>query len=167
MKKHLFMGIGTALLLTACNKKNEITVSETPDSTGVFKDQISVADSTLAATTDCYAYTGTKDSLYLQMDDNLGTITGKIRYAGTQNLSGDIVGTSHGDTIKVDCSYQSDGQEILKEIWFLKQNDRLREGTGKYDANLRYADPKTVKFEGQTLAPVRCEEIQTHFTTKP
>ena len=165
MKKILIPFVIIATLFS-CNKKTEQNILK-QDSTGVFSDEETSADSALATTTACYMEATGKDTLFAQIDDNLGTISGVLHYKNFQkdSSSGDIIGFSSGDTIKVDYTFQSEGITSIREIWFLKKDGKLWEGIGAYDATgERYADAKKIKFEeGHVLSTANCKDIHKNL----
>lgn len=164
--KTLLPAVLITLFAISCNKKTESTVN-TLDSSGVFVDTESVADSTLATTTGCYMHVTGNDTLFAQIDDNLGTVTGKLHYKNFQKDSsfGDLLGSSIGDTVKVDYTFQSEGVISTREIWFLKKDGKLYEGIGDFDkSGERYANYKKIKFEdGHVLSAVNCNTIANKF----
>ena len=137
------------------------------DSSGIFVDEVNVTDSTLAAKTACYMEAIGKDSLFAQVDNNLGTISGKLHYKNFEkdSSSGTIAGIQDGDTLKVDYVFQAEGTTSTREIWFLKKDGKLYEGIGAYDlSGVNYADPKQIKFEkGHVLSSVDCETIAANI----
>lgn len=166
MKRILIYSI-IALAAVSCNKKTETSNVNSADSSGVFTDEESVADSTLAATTGCYMQVTGNDTLFAQIDDNLGTVTGKLHYKNHQKDSsfGDLLGSSVGDTIKVDYTFQSEGSLSIREIWFLKKDGKLLEGIGPFDkTGEKYANYKNIKFgDGHVLDAVDCKTIASKF----
>lgn len=166
MKRILICSI-IALAAVSCNKKTETSNVNSADSSGVFTDEVSVADSTLAATTGCYMQVTGNDTLFAQIDDNLGTVTGKLHYKNHQKDSsfGDLLGSSVGDTIKVDYTFQSEGSLSTREIWFLKKDGKLLEGIGPFDkTGEKYANYKNIKFgDGHILDAVDCKTIENKF----
>lgn len=166
MKRILICSI-IALAAVSCNKKTETSNVNSADSSGVFTDEESVADSTLAATTGCYMQVTGNDTLFAQIDDNLGTVTGKLHYKNHQKDSsfGDLLGSSVGDTIKVDYTFRSEGSLSTREIWFLKKDGKLLEGIGPFDkTGEKYANYKNIKFgDGHVLDAVDCKTIASKF----
>lgn len=164
--KKIVLPILVSFALASCNKKTETTMNNT-DSSGVFVDTESAADSTLAVTTSCYMQVTGNDTLFAQIDDNLGTVTGKMHYKNYQKDSsfGDLLGSSIGDTIKVDYTFQSEGTLSTRELWFLKKDGKLIEGIGDYDkTGERYTNYKKIKFEdGHILDAVDCKTIANKF----
>lgn len=151
-----------AFALLSCNKTTEVK-EELIDNSGVFRDEISVADSTLSAVKGCYIRVIGNDTLFADIADNLGTVTGRLHYKNQQKESfvGDIVGFSSGDTLKVDYTYQLAGKNMVKEIWFLKKDKKIAEGIGKREpSGLKYADYNDINFEvNEYLEPANCAEV--------
>lgn len=164
MKNLLFTCI-CAIAIVSCQEKKETVVENSNDSLGVFQDTPSVADSTLAASTTCYMEVTGKDSLFAQIDDNVGTISGKLRYKNFEKDSsyGDVMGIASGDTLKVTYTFQAEGTTSNREIWFLRKDGKLLEGIGPYDeTGEKYASAKQVKFEnGHALTQADCSVISS------
>ncbi len=155
-----------ALFVISCGKKNAEDAVVKPDF-----DSAAVADNVssdyVAIETKCFLATDSKDSLLLSYEDNLGTITGKMRYKNFQKDSsfGDISGLIDGDTLKLNYLFQSKGSTSSREVWFLKKENQLLEGIGKYNATGdTYADYKNIKFnDGRTLNTVDCKTIENEL----
>ncbi|MHA6727616.1 hypothetical protein ACX3PU_06075 [Chryseobacterium sp. A301] len=162
MKNLVLIG-AMVLAVVSCNKKTETTTVEPIDSSGIFIDEANVTDSTLASTSTCYFEVIGKDTLFAKINNNLGTITGSLRYKNFEKDSsfGDLAGIANGDTLKVDYVFQAEGTTSTREIWFLQKDGKLIEGIGDYDdSGERYATPKVVKFEsGHSLTEADCNLI--------
>ena len=166
--KKIVAVIVVAMTWTSCSeKKAETQTQNTIDSSGVFVDEVSVTDSTLVTSTTCYLQVTGKDSLIAQIDDNLGTVTGKLFYNNFEKDSsfGTLIGSVSGDTIKVEYDFEAEGTRSLRELWFLKKDGKLVEGIGPYDkSGERFSSAKEVKFEGgHVLSPMDCEQAEKHF----
>lgn len=166
--KTFILSVSVLALVLSCDKKTESVEVKNTDSTGVFTDTESVADSTLSATSQCYIMAKGNDTLFASIDDNLGTISGKLYYknANKEHSFGEILGFSTDDTIKVDYSYTSNGTTRTKEVWFLKKDNKLYEGSGKYDASgEKYANGKSVTFDTENfLKSEDCKVINPIIT---
>lgn len=163
MKRYVFVATLCTLALS-CEKKTDSTVQD------VNRDSLTINESDIeveAIPHSCWLEAKGNDSLFAMIDDNLGTVTGKLKYQNYQkdSSSGDINGISSGDTLKVDYIFQSEGVTSTREIWFLKKNGNLIEGIGDYDeSGERYKDPKNIKFEGgHSLAPAECAGFEKNF----
>ena len=99
-----------------------------------------------------------EDTIYLKVEDNLGTVIGKMKATGKNAVSGDLTGLTAGDTLKVTLMPSTGGQ---KEIWFLKKNGDLQEATAKYEASGEYyTDDANVKFgDGRIYKNADCERV--------
>lgn len=151
-----------------CNKNKESSMKDVSnDSVSINKSEIDVS----AIPQNCYMQVQDKDSLFVQIEDNLGTITGKMYYKNSEKDSsfGDVVGYSDGDTLKVDYMFQSEGSSSTREIWFLKKDGKLIERIGSYNATgEQYADTKKIVFEGgSVLESANCSLIQKKLKKSP
>ncbi len=149
----------------SCEKKNETVMKDVTnkDSLALNKSDIQIDE----IPENCYMEATGKDSLFVKFSDNLGTVTGKMHYKNFQkdSSSGDIVGISDGDTIKVDYTFEAEGTTSTREIWFLKRHGNLIEGIGDYnETGEQYKDPKSVKFDGgHKLKPAACEKFDRNL----
>ncbi|MFC3157666.1 hypothetical protein SAMN05443633_1092 [Chryseobacterium arachidis] len=161
MKKLILLGILPVLLLN-CNKKPEAPVAEitSVDTTATEK----VID-TLGSKSFCYMGVTGKDTVYVTIDDNLGTITGKMATKNSEKDSnkGDLNGFKAGDTLKLTYDFASEGVSGNKnDIYFLQTKDGLVEGIGERDAETgtKYANDKKIKYAGgRTLKTADCKTV--------
>lgn len=132
--------------VVSCTKKESATTTNTADT----METVATADyDTMDIAKNCYLATTGKDSVFLQIEDNLGTVVGNLRYKNYEkdSSSGDVTGTSSGDTLKLTYAFESEGLKSEREIWFLKKDNGLLEGIGEYDASgTKYRDPKKIQF---------------------
>ena len=170
MKKYLLL-IVTLFFMHSCEKKiaeNTLTKNQN-DSVVVVPENAEPIESSTQQT--CYFGVTGKDSVYVSLDDNLGTITGKMRYKNSEKDSsfGDIVGTQNGDTLKLNYSFQSEGMNSEREIFFLKKKNQLTEGIGnhKMEGNKDlYENSAKLKFDGSILKQVDCKDFEKNFQEK-
>ncbi|MGC4130227.1 MAG: hypothetical protein QM564_11875 [Bergeyella sp.] len=151
-----------ALFMTSCEKKNAEDTVVKPDFDSTALAQQSLPDTEILET-NCFLSANGKDSLLLSYEDNLGTIIGKIRYKNSDKDStkGDISGLMDGDTLKLTYMFETKGAPASREIWFLKKENQLLEGIGKYDASGElYENYKNINFDGRTLNSVDCKTIE-------
>lgn len=164
LMKNISLIVASFLLFISCNKKLED--SKIKD---VTKDSLTVNSSEIAVEeigSLCYYDDIKNDSIYLKITDNLGTITGKMRYKNfvKDHPTGDVMGFMSGDTLKLSYIYNAEGASLQKEIWFLKKNEQLVEGIGNKDEEGNYTSFKNVKFEnGHSLQPVDCGKIANYL----
>ena len=68
--------------------------------------------------------------------------------------TGSILGTIKGDTLLADYTFQSEGQESIRQVTFLRKNKTLIEGYGesKQDGNKSvFSNAKAIAFNSSTL----------------
>ena len=123
-----------AFLTLSCDKKStEITNNEniSTDTIDIPATNDPIESSTLQT---CYMTAVGKDSVFITLEDNLGTITGKMRYKNFEkdSSSGDLMGNQNGDTIKLMYTFDAEGSTSEREIYFLKKDGKLLEGLGDH-----------------------------------
>ncbi|WP_027385424.1 hypothetical protein [Chryseobacterium gregarium] len=159
MKKVILLS-SVAVLLLNCNKKAEAPVPEaaSADTTATTEKDID----TLGAKSSCYMDVTGKDTVFASIDDNLGTLTGKLRYKNYEkdNSKGTVTGFKSGDTLKLTYEFQSEGTTSKRDIYFLNKNNRLTEGIGEHkndNGQMKYANESKISYkEGQQLKPADC-----------
>ncbi len=166
MKKTLYT-LGFIITLSSCNKKSDISIT-TPKVDTLAKSDDSMYKITPLATL-CFKGATDKDSIFLSYEDNLGTVTGKLKYkhAEKDGNNGEIAGLMDGDTLKVTYTFISEGTTSDREIWFLKKGTSIIEAIGQYDTSgLLYANTKNITFTGTELEPTDCKSIDKQFISK-
>ncbi len=159
MKKVILLSTMAVLLLN-CNKKAEEPIPERPsaDTASVTEKDVD----TLGAKSSCYIGITGKDTVFASIDDNLGTITGKLRYKNNEKDSstGDITGFKSGDTLKLTYEFQSEGTKSRRDIYFIQRNNTLTEGIGEQkneNGQMKYARENKISYkEGQKLKTADC-----------
>lgn len=166
-----FVIIASALLLAiSCEKKTDknIDTSNSNNSGVNTNDSQPLEPSTVQ---NCFVGVTGKDSVFVSIDDNLGTFTGKMRYKNFEKDSsvGDLMGTKNGDTLKLNYTFTSEGKTSDREIYFLIKDGKLLEGIGEHkvdgDKDL-YANPAKIKYTGQELEKADCKNFEKNFTAK-
>ncbi len=163
--KKLFFVLSSAAILFSCEKKETVSnaASSTQDSLKINESDIQIE----AIPHTCYSEAIGKDSVFVMLDDNLGTITGKMYYKNFEKDSsyGDLNGISDGDTLKVDYVFQSEGSTSTREIWFLMKDGKLLEGIAEYDeTGEKYKNTMDIKYQGgHQLSAVNCESFDKKF----
>lgn len=154
----------------SCEKKTDknIDTSNSPDSVVNTDDSQPLEPSTVQ---NCYVGVTGKDSVFVSIDDNLGTFTGKMRYKNFEKDSsvGDLMGTKNGDTLKLNYTFASEGMTSDREIFFLMKDGKLLEGIGdhKVEGNKdMYANHAQIKYTGQELEKADCKKFEKNFTSK-
>ncbi len=163
--KKIFFVLSSAAILFSCEKKETVSnaASSTQDSLKINESDIQIE----AIPHTCYSEAIGKDSVFVMLDDNLGTITGKMYYKNFEKDSsyGDLNGISDGDTLKVDYVFQSEGSTSTREIWFLMKDGKLLEGIAEYDeTGEKYKNTLDIKYQGgHQLSAVNCESFDKKF----
>lgn len=169
--RNLFLSALMMSIVLSCEKKTAevVTTQESPDSLTVIPETNEPIESSTLQT--CYMTATGKDSLFVSLEDNLGTITGKMHYKNFEKDSsiGDIVGNQNGDTLKLVYTFKAEGKTSDREIYFLKKEGNIIEGIGeqKTDGNKsNYINPAKLKYEGSTLKPLACNDFDKKFKAK-
>ncbi|WP_294277741.1 hypothetical protein [uncultured Chryseobacterium sp.] len=159
MRTLVLMG-AIAVVAFSCSKKAEAPVpEEKPDSAAMAKE--TVVD-TLGPKTFCYMGVTGKDTVFASIDDNLGTIIGKLRYKNAEKDSskGDITGFKSGDTLKLTYEFAAEGTKSKSDIYFLQKGNTLTEGIGEHkteNGQMKYASDKKISYkDGQKLQAADC-----------
>lgn len=162
MKPYLFHLFCIGLFIIACNGKpaeqakneNKATPAEE-----VKNDQ----PANKGKEPECYRYFGNKDSIYLQLSEVYGMMTGMLlikNYQKDQNL-GTLQGKMMGDILLAEYSFKSEGRMSVRQVAFRKKGDSYVEGFGDVqDVNGKtvFKDPKTLKFdESRVFSKVPCK----------
>ncbi|MBW3521609.1 hypothetical protein [Chryseobacterium sp. NKUCC03_KSP] len=162
MKKYIVLG-ALSVLAMSCNKKNEkIKPVVTTDS---LENPAEPVVDTLGARTFCYLGVTGKDSVFVSLDDNLGTFSGKMAYKNSEKDSskGELFGFRSGDTLKLTYEFASEGTTSKRDIYFIQKDNVLTEGIGdQKDENgtMRYADEKKITYkDGQKLETADCKVV--------
>ncbi|MDR2238072.1 MAG: hypothetical protein LBE92_18265 [Chryseobacterium sp.] len=161
MKKLILLGAVSAFMIN-CNKKTEAPAPK------VEADTIATAEpvvDTLGPKSFCYIGVTGKDSVFASIDDNLGTITGKLAYKNNEKDSskGDVTGFKSGDTLKLTYEFQAEGTKSKRDIFFLQQDNTLIEGIGNHKeegGQSKYENEKKISYkDGQKLNTADCKTV--------
>lgn len=162
MKKYILLG-SLSLFLMNCNKKTESPATATTSES--IEDSTATVIDTLGTKSFCYLGVTGKDSVFISIDDNLGTVTGKMSYKNSEKDSskGDLVGFKSGDTLKLTYEFASEGTTSKRDIFFIQKDGNLLEGIGNQkDENgaMKYADEKKIAYkDGQKLESADCAKV--------
>lgn len=169
--KNLLLIASVFTLAISCEKKLDQTINtETtaPDSITIPENAEPIESSTVQT---CYVANTGKDSVFVSLDDNLGTFSGKMKYKNFEkdSSSGDLIGTKNGDTLKLIYTFASEGNTSEREINFLVKDGNLVEGIGEHKTENRnelYANPAQLKYTGQILKKTDCSNFDKNFMVK-
>ncbi|SMP27715.1 hypothetical protein [Chryseobacterium profundimaris] len=162
MKKTIVLGAFSVFLLN-CNKKAEASVAETAQLDTAATTEQSI--DTLGAKSFCYMGVTGKDTVFVSIDDNLGTITGKMATKNSEKDSnkGELTGFKSGDTLKLTYEFASEGKTGNKnDMYFLQTKDGLSEGIGDRDpeTGTKYVNENKIKYTGgRILKPADCNLV--------
>ncbi|PIE50653.1 MAG: hypothetical protein CSA38_02485 [Flavobacteriales bacterium] len=151
--------LSLVILLLNCNKIDQKTTSSTEktDTLAINESDFKVEEIPQG----CYFLAQNKDTTFININDNAGTIIGEIRHRiGKKDSIGDLMGFASEDTLKLEVQYKLNSDSIITEdIWFLKQYGNLYQGVGKKHHDGTYAHPSFVKFEGgKVYQPIDCKK---------
>lgn len=121
MKYNYILLLSAAGFLAACN--NQPTKTDQPT-------EISAAAPVNETT--CYAGNSGRDSIDMLVKTDGDKITGDLNYRFFEKDQnhGTINGMIKGDTLIADYMFQSEGQQSVRQVAFLKKGDDLVEGYG-------------------------------------
>lgn len=161
MKKLIFAGV-LSIIALSCEKK------ETSKQNAVKTDSaetVAQPVDTLGTKTFCYMKVIGKDTVVASIDDNLGTLIGKLAYKNNEKDSskGDVTGFRSGDTLKLTYEFASEGTTSKRDIYFLQKDNSLFEGIGDQKDNggqMVYTNEKKISYpEDQKMESAECEKI--------
>lgn len=160
MKKLILLGAVSAFLIN-CKKTEAPAPKANADTIAVEEPVVD----TLGPKSFCYVGVVGKDSVFASIDDNLGTITGKLSYKNSEKDSskGDVTGFKSGDTLKLTYEFASEGKKSKRDIYFLQKDNVLTEGIGDHkeeDGQSKYADEKKISYkDGSKLNAADCKIV--------
>lgn len=161
MKKLILLGAVSAFLIN-CNKKTEAPAPKVETDTIAVEEPVI---DTLGPKSYCYVGVTGKDSVFASIDDNLGTVTGKLIYKNSEKDSskGEITGFKSGDTLKLTYEFTSEGKKSKRDIYFLQKDNALTEGIGDHkeeDGQSKYDDEKKISYkDGTKLSTADCKVV--------
>ena len=166
-----FLIIASALVIAvSCEKKLDQTIDAKSSADNIANPE---NGNPVEASTEQTCYLGVigKDSVFVSLDDNLGTFTGKMRFKNSEKDSslGDLMGSKNGDTLKLNYIFASEGVTSDREIYFLLKDKNLIEGIGEHkveDNKDVYTNPAKLKYDGVSLKSVDCKNFEKNFTSK-
>ncbi|MBO0933726.1 hypothetical protein [Fibrella aquatilis] len=115
-------------------------------------------------TTSCYAYSSAADTMRMTLNRTGNEVTGDLLYklSGKDRNTGTITGTMHGDTLRAEYSFHSEGVESMREVAFLVNGDKLTEGYGpvtEKNGKMMFTPGASQTFDSKmALVKVACTE---------
>lgn len=163
MKSIFFFTLLSGCIFLACNSKR----SEQTDSTKNTPPAEVANNQTPAPVANdpaCFRYFGNKDTVYLQLSELYGTMTGMLLYKNYQkdkNL-GTLQGKMMGDVLLAEYTFKSEGMMSTRQVAFKKKGDDYIEGFGDVkDVNgkVTFKDPTALKYdESRVFVKVPCKK---------
>lgn len=116
-----------AATLVGCNTKKS-TTSESESSLPTGSESGTASESQAQ----CYALTTASDTVRLNITRQGDAVTGTLLYqlAGKDKNTGTLSGKMRGDTLLADYTFQSEGQESVRQVAFLAKDGGFAEGYG-------------------------------------
>lgn len=120
--------LGGIFLLSGCNNQSEKHAEKRVEEKISEPEKLPVKKHK-----ECFAMENSKDSIYLSItvtEDHM--VSGDLSYNLYEKDSnrGEIQGRFSGDSLFADYSFNSEGQQSTREVFFLKTADGLKEGFG-------------------------------------
>jgi uncharacterized protein YcfL len=153
MKKHILYFV-ICFSVASC-QSNQSTDNET-DKTAV--DTTSVQNSKQ----NCYLFTKNKDTATLTIIQSNRIISGQLSYHlyEKDRNQGIIKGAMRGDTLLADYTFNSEGQESVRQVAFLKKGNQFLEGFGdveEMNGKTVFKNLKHLKFgDAVTFEKIDC-----------
>ncbi|MFC3198818.1 hypothetical protein ACFOET_14445 [Parapedobacter deserti] len=117
-----------------------------------------------SADSSCYLYVNGRDSAWLQLSLQDGSVSGTLRFDNYEidGSRGTVHGDTSGDTLFVQYDYQAEGMRSVTEEAFLQRGGALIRGAGdreEHENVYRFTDRATIDFtDGQIFQPVSCNK---------
>ena len=146
------VAVGLLIIASACN--------QSPTQNSAVDMKTSANDSTFNI---CYSSIVKMDTVRLNAlitGDSIKGSLGYKLYEKDQN-NGIILGKMHGDTIRANYTFMSEGKESVREVVFLKIDTLLVEGYGdvrEEGGKMVFENIKAIKFNGLKLIKVPCKD---------
>ncbi len=131
--------------LVACNNSSQQKPS-------AINTPVAVAEA--ADLNGCYGYKTAKVTISLQARTIGDSVTGTLiyNYAEKDDNTGTFKGTFSGDTLFADYTFTSEGMETVREVAFIRNGDKLKEGYGDVedrDGKIVFRDRGFLIFPGK------------------
>lgn len=152
MKNRIILGLLIGCLFTACKKEEKVIIVDQP------KPEVQPT-----VVNECYELAKGKDTLSASLIIDGEKVSGNLVYNFYEKdkNAGSILGRIKGDTLLADYTFQSEGQESIRQVTFLRKNKTLIEGYGesKQEGNKSvFLNAKAIQFTSSTvLKEVPCK----------
>ncbi len=128
MKNTLLPLLLIATILTGCGTE-KTTATESATATEITTGS---APPVTTGASGCYALIAAGDTVRLNLSQQDSVVTGTLLYqlAGKDRNTGTLRGQMRGDTLLARYTFQSEGQESVREVAFLAKDGGFAEGYG-------------------------------------
>jgi hypothetical protein len=122
-----------ATIMLACN--NETKQNAEVDSPAVAAEQSLAVPtpSAMESGTSCYAWIKNRDTVDMKLNVDGEEVTGQLNYRWYEKDKslGTFSGEMNGDTLIAEYIFDSEGMRSVREIVFLKKDNKFYQGTGE------------------------------------
>jgi len=132
-RSFFFLGLA-AVLFGACTSENK-------NKTAADSSELIAEDTTFTATkapssavrAECYRYINNRDTVAMELKIAGEEYTGKLNYSFFEKdkNKGTFAGEMKGDTLIAEYIFDSEGMRSVREVVFLKKDEKLLEGFGE------------------------------------
>ena len=160
MKKYLLI-IPILCIITITSCKNETKTDESEMMNSEESDMQADVNTPQIA---CYKFASEKDTVLLQMEQINEEIAGTLsyNYFEKDKNDGTFEGKMIGDTIYADYTFGSEGSVSVREVMFVKKENKLIEGFGEVEevnGKMKFKDnAKFTLNEKMPLTEINCDE---------
>lgn len=152
-----------ALIIASCTSENK--TSESADST-----EMTMEDTTRTATVpvankivECYQFVKNRDTVNMRLNREAEELTGELDYKWFEKdkNTGTFAGEMKGDTIIAEYLFDSEGMRSVRDVVFLKKDDKIYEGFGKTTergGKITFVNRAELKFgDAVVLVKIPCD----------
>lgn len=160
MKKYLLI-IPILCIITITSCKNETKTDESEMMNSEESDMQADVNTPQIA---CYKFASEKDTVLLQMEQINEEIAGTLsyNYFEKDKNDGTFEGKMIGDTLYADYTFGSEGSVSVREVMFVKKENKLIEGFGEVEevnGKMKFKDnAKFTLNEKMPLTEINCDE---------
>lgn len=160
MKKYLLI-IPILCIITITSCKNETKTDESEMMNSEESDMQADVNTPQIA---CYKFASEKDTVLLQMEQINEEVAGTLsyNYFEKDKNDGTFEGKMIGDTLYADYTFGSEGSVSVREVMFVKKENKLIEGFGEVEevnGKMKFKDnAKFTLNEKMPLTEINCDE---------
>ena len=171
MLKRTVVIAGFTLMALACNNDPAPTEQDMPGDTlaradtGAYEQPVNEQKKGDGVSGQCFAKMSANDTVVLRFITNDTLVQGSLtyRYNEKDKNEGTITGVLRGDTLIADYNFISEGINSVRQVIFLKRNNRFIEGFGNVvddHGKMVFENTAALKFdESLTLQAIDCARV--------